>query len=116
STLFPYTTLFRSIFYNNDMLWCTNNTHIIMSALFSASPTLQKCTTCKKAQDSQCSTVVFAIEHLEHCKVHFYADDTILYASAPSIDQAVSNLQHAFDCVHDSLKSLKLILNASKTI
>src|SRR4029434_2734308 len=33
---------------------CTNNTHIIMSALFSASPTLQKCTTRKKAQDSQC--------------------------------------------------------------
>src|SRR4029434_7795204 len=45
-------------------------------------------------------------DHLEHCKVHFYADDTILYASAPSIDQAVSNLQHAFDCVQDSLKSL----------
>src|SRR4029434_8187393 len=28
---------------------------------FSASPTLQKCITRKKAQDSQCSTVVFAI-------------------------------------------------------
>ena len=54
-------------------------------------------------------------DHLEHCKVHFYADDTILYASAPSIDQAVSNLQHAFDCVQDSLKSLKLMLNESKT-
>src|SRR4029434_6643406 len=35
-------------------------TQIIMSALFSASPTLQKCTTRKKAQDSQCSTVVFS--------------------------------------------------------
>src|SRR4029434_4232671 len=46
------------IFYNNDMLWCTNNTHIIMSALFSASPTLQKCTTRKKAQDSQCGVSV----------------------------------------------------------
>src|SRR4029434_3020644 len=54
-------------------------------------------------------------DHLEHCKVHFYADDTILYPSAPSIDQAVSNLQHAFDCVQDSLKSLKLMLNESKT-
>src|SRR4029434_8542194 len=44
---------------------------IIMSALFSASPTLQKCTTRKKAQDSQCSTVVFAInDSRRSCKLN----------------------------------------------
>src|SRR4029434_2550838 len=62
----------HSIFYNNDMLWCTNNTviRIFVSALFSASPTLQKCTTRKKVQDSQCSTVVFSInDSRRSCKL-----------------------------------------------
>src|SRR4029434_54984 len=69
-SLYSYHESTLIIFYNNDMLWCTNNTHIIMSALLSASPTLQKCTTRKKAQDSQCSTVVFAInDSLRSCKL-----------------------------------------------
>ena len=42
---------------------------------------------------------------LEQCKVHFYADDTILYASAPTVQQALSNLQCAFNCMQKYLNS-----------
>src|SRR4029434_3602102 len=66
-SLYSYHKFTLIIFYNNDMLWCTNNT---LCALFSASPTLQKCTTRKTAQDSQCSTVVFAInDSRRSCKL-----------------------------------------------
>src|SRR4029434_1693407 len=69
-SLYSYHESTLIIFYNNDMIWCTNNTHIIMSALFFESPTLKKCTTRKKAQDSQCSTVVFAInDSRRSCKL-----------------------------------------------
>src|SRR4029434_2215794 len=69
-SLYSYHESTLIIFYNNGMLWCTNNTHIIMSALFSESLTLQKCTTRKKAQDSQGSTVVFAInDSRRSCKL-----------------------------------------------
>uniref|UniRef100_A0A3B3TFJ6 Reverse transcriptase domain-containing protein n=1 Tax=Paramormyrops kingsleyae TaxID=1676925 RepID=A0A3B3TFJ6_9TELE len=48
-------------------------------------------------------------------KVHFYADDTILYTSASSLLEAVSYLQSAFNQVQKSLVGLKLVLNAKKT-
>src|SRR4029434_6860227 len=64
-TLYSYHESTLIIFYNNDMLWCTDNTviRIFVSALSSASPTLQTCSLllAKKVQDSQCSAVVFAI-------------------------------------------------------
>lgn len=49
------------------------------------------------------------------CKAHFYADDTILYTYAPSVEQAVSDLQCAFEYVQKSLKKLRLVLNESWT-
>lgn len=45
----------------------------------------------------------------------YYADDTILYPYAPSVEHAVSNIQCAFDYVQKSLKNLRLVLDESKT-
>ncbi len=38
---------------------------------------------------------------------HFYADDMIIYSLAPSITQAVKELQIAFQSLEDALISLK---------
>ena len=51
----------------------------------------------------------------DNCKVHFYADDTVLYASAHSIDQVRASLQKAFDHFQFALFKRKLLLKASKT-
>jgi len=40
-------------------------------------------------------------------KKHFYADDMIIYILAPSITQAVKELQIAFHSLEDALVSLK---------
>ncbi len=48
-------------------------------------------------------------------KFHFYADDTVLYFSAPTADQALSQLQLDFNTLQQNLYDLKLILNAEKT-
>lgn len=45
---------------------------------------------------------------LEHCNTHFYADNTLLYATTPSVEQDLSNPQCVFDCVHKSLQSLQM--------
>lgn len=52
---------------------------------------------------------------IENCSVHFYADDTVLYSSAPSTRQALSYLQAAFNTIQRALAGLKLVLSASKT-
>lgn len=48
-------------------------------------------------------------------KLHLYADDTIVYASAPSAAQAIEELQTAFQWLQRALKALKLFLNTQKT-
>ncbi len=48
-------------------------------------------------------------------KFHFYADDTVLYCSAPTADQALSQLQLDFNTLQQNLYDLKLVLNAEKT-
>lgn len=52
---------------------------------------------------------------LKQTKVHLYADDTILYTSATSVEEALTYLQSAFIQVQISLVGLKLVLNATKT-
>ena len=52
---------------------------------------------------------------LNNCKAHFYADDTIIYCIANSIQLATENLQLSFNVLQDSLRELKLVLNADKT-
>ena len=47
--------------------------------------------------------------------IHLYADDTIIYCSASSIDRCISKLQEAFEIVQRNLLSLKLVLNDRKT-
>ena len=52
---------------------------------------------------------------VKNVKFHFYADDTILYASSASLESAIDKLQTAFNVVQRNLFSLKLVLNAQKT-
>lgn len=49
------------------------------------------------------------------CKVHMYADDTVLFCSADDIQAAVTNLQHCFSDLQNEFKKNKLVLNANKT-
>ncbi len=44
-------------------------------------------------------------------KFHFYADDTVLYCSAPTADQALSQLQLDFKTLQQNLYDLKLFSN-----
>ncbi len=53
--------------------------------------------------------------NLSKVKFHFYADDTVLYCSAPTADQALSQLQLDFNTLQQNLYDLKLVLNAEKT-
>lgn len=46
---------------------------------------------------------------------HLYADDTIIYTMAPSLNQALEFLQDAFQTLQHSLLKLKLVLNSEKT-
>lgn len=46
---------------------------------------------------------------------HLYADDTIIYTAASSLNQALLNLQNAFNVTQHSLLQLKLVLNSKKT-
>ena len=45
----------------------------------------------------------------------FYADDTVIYCSASTLNQALCQLQLAFNTVQHTLCDLKLVLNADKT-
>lgn len=56
------------------------------------------------------------IDHNVHnVKFHYYADDTVIYSSASTPNQALSQLQFAFDIVQRNLFELKLVLNVDKT-
>lgn len=46
---------------------------------------------------------------------HFYADDTVIYCSAPSTEQAFDFFQSAFDSVQSHLNQLRLVVNAKKS-
>ena len=50
-----------------------------------------------------------------HCKILMYADDTVLYTSASSLEAAFANLQADFISLQHSLFDAKLVLNANKT-
>lgn len=54
-------------------------------------------------------------EHIDDAKAHLYADDTIIYCSAPTISEAVFKLQKAFNTIQNNLIKLKLVLNVDKT-
>lgn len=55
------------------------------------------------------------VDNLSDADIHLYADDTIIYCSAPSMERCISKLQVAFERVQRSLLSLKLVLNDKKT-
>ncbi|KAF7643591.1 hypothetical protein LDENG_00236790, partial [Lucifuga dentata] len=52
---------------------------------------------------------------LTECKFHLYADDTILYCFADSVQLAAEKLQHSFNIIQDALFNHKLVLNVNKT-
>ena len=47
--------------------------------------------------------------------VHLYADDTVIYSIAPSVELAFQNLKSDFCLIQKALINLKLALNAGKT-
>uniref|UniRef100_A0A3B5BCC6 Reverse transcriptase domain-containing protein n=1 Tax=Stegastes partitus TaxID=144197 RepID=A0A3B5BCC6_9TELE len=47
--------------------------------------------------------------------IHLYADDTIVYTSGPSLNDALSNLQTAFSNIQHAFSDLLLSLNTKKT-
>ncbi len=52
---------------------------------------------------------------IKSAKLHFYADDTIIYSTASSLSQAIANLQDSFYTFQLTLLKLKLVLNVNKT-
>ena len=48
-------------------------------------------------------------------RIHLYADDTILYASGPSLCSAASTLQDSLTSIEHSFHNLHLRLNSKKT-
>lgn len=52
---------------------------------------------------------------IQDANFHFYADDSVIYCSASSGQQALYKLQSAFDVILSRLYNLKLVLNADKT-
>ena len=55
------------------------------------------------------------VTKLKDCHSHLYADDTVIYCIANSVQLAMEKLQHAFNTLQDALIALKLVLNSSKT-
>lgn len=54
----------------------------------------------------------FYSQFLLNSAIHLYVDDAILYATAPSVAQAVNNLHLDFCAVHQTEIDLKLLLNS----
>ncbi len=52
---------------------------------------------------------------IKSAKLHFYADDTIIYSTASSLSQAIETLQDSFYTFQRNLLKLKLDLNENKT-
>ncbi len=53
--------------------------------------------------------------NIDKARFHLYADDTIVYCSAPSKQQLVIALQSVFDIIQNRFCALKLVLNVEKT-
>lgn len=72
-------------------------------------------------QGSILSPILFSIfindldSGVDSANVHLYADDSIIYTAAASINQALMNLQKAFNTIQYTLDKLKLVLNSKKT-
>lgn len=58
---------------------------------------------------------IAASASISDCKIHLYADDTILYCSADSFQAAVRKLKSSFNAFLVALYKHKLVLNAIKT-
>ena len=54
-------------------------------------------------------------QNVTDANFHFYADDTVLYCSAPSLASATEYLQSAFNVIQKNLYQLRLVLNTDKT-
>ncbi len=53
--------------------------------------------------------------NIDKARFHFYADDTVIYCSAPTKQQALVDLQSTFDIIQARFFTLKLVLNVEKT-
>ncbi len=53
--------------------------------------------------------------NIDNARFHFYADDTVIYCSALTKQQALVDLQSTFDIIQERFFTLKLVLNVEKT-
>ncbi len=53
--------------------------------------------------------------NIQDANFHFYADDSVIYCSASSVQQAIFKLQSAFDVIQSRIYYLKLVMNVDKT-
>lgn len=53
--------------------------------------------------------------NLKQSSIHLYADDGILYPTAPSVSQAMQNIETDFQIVQQHFVNLKLLMNTNKT-
>lgn len=76
-------------------------------------------TICSELEEPEHVSGLIYINDLDHgidlAKVYLYSDDTIIYTTAFSLNQALKQLQNAFQGLQPSLLQLKLVLNSKKT-
>ena len=77
--------------------------------------------TCGVPQGSVCGPLLFLLyindisSSLKKCKVSLYADDTVLYYSSDTIDEALRIAQNDLSILNDWCKMNKLTINCKKT-
>lgn len=73
-------------------------------------------------QGSILAPILFSIfindfgKDMHTAKLHLYADDTVIYSVASSVNQAIDDLQTAFKQLQTALFGLKLVLNPNKRL
>lgn len=71
-------------------------------------------------QGSLLAPLIFSIfindlgREINSAKLHFYADDTVIYSAASSLPQATGILQDSFYIFQHTLLQLKLVLSVNK--
>lgn len=120
-TVFFHTT-YKAEFSENTIKWFANYLTGRTQAVQSEGYTSEVLQIHKEVpQGSVLGTLLFIIyinclgQNVPSVNFHFYADDTVIYCSAPTSALAFGNLQHAFEQVQDQLRQLQLVLNVEKT-
>lgn len=107
---------------DTPLLWFTNYFSHRSQTVKSENLTSQPLTITKGVpQGSSLGPTLFSIyinnlvDPISNASIHLYADDTIIYTSAPNLPSAMSSLQINFHAIQQALSENKLLLNSAKT-